>query len=172
MHCNKLQATPASYLRPTEPRNLASHLQTLLRALTVTMRAQLHPHCLKPAFVESPSPIPSNPLKHMCICRKSARHQVRQSQNEQNGRRHRTASANEPGTYDDDSTCDVQLARQVVHPLARAWAFAHSDRAPNCRVSQNDTHFGSARTDATLTDPDQDDQDTCNKLRQTCRPSL
>ena len=60
--------------------------------------------------------------------------------------RHRTASANEPGTYD-DSTCDVQWARQVVHPLARAWAFAHSNLAPKFLVSQNDTHFGSARTD-------------------------
>ena len=34
-------------------------------------------------------------------------------------------------TYDDDSTCDVQLARQVVHPLARARAFARCDLAPN-----------------------------------------
>ena len=34
-------------------------------------------------------------------------------------------------TYDDDSTCDVQLARRAVYPLARAWAFAHCDLAPH-----------------------------------------
>ena len=76
---------------------------------------------------------------------------MRQSQNEQ-GERHRKASANEPITHDDDGHHDFQTcsigAIICYRGLGLLHALAHRHLAP-CRDFQNETHIGTARMTAT-----------------------
>ena len=103
----------------------------------------LDPHCLKPAWVALPNPIPSNPAKKHSIdaspqSSDCSRSMVLVMATVQSKRNLAPVMMIQPMT--------LVVQRQRHHPLLWARAFARCDLAP-FRECQNNTHLGLARTD-------------------------